>query len=265
MTSCRPDTALLLQQRSVGRIDLRMGCDGPQIIREAGAAKVRLPRGSAEAILINTSGGLAGGDEHALDIACAAGASLTVTSQAAERVYRTLGPPARIAAMLQAEAGSSLHWLPQETILFDGASLERRYEIRLARNATFIALEPLAFGRREMGETIRTLHLSDRWRIYADGNLIHADELRLDGPVPSSIATLGGAGALATVVIVSPDAERYVDAIRNILGPRGGASAWNGKLIARAVAADGHSLRKLLIPMLMAVLGSTALPKVWTM
>jgi urease accessory protein len=259
------DTSRLLKQRSVGELRLEMGVDGPLVMREAGASKVRLPRGSRQAILINTSGGLAGGDHLSLDIRCTQSASLTVTSQAAERVYRTLGPPAVIQANFQAARGASLLWLPQETILFDGASLERHYDIDLAPGATFIALEPIVFGRHEMGETARAVRILDRWRIRLDGKLMHADDLRIDSSLSQSAATFAGAGAMATLIVVANDAERHIDLLRDILGDQGGASAWNGKLVARCLAGDGYGLRKLLIPMLMAVVGEKAVPRIWTM
>ena len=112
-----------------------MGAHGLKRMREAHAAKVRIPQGSHEAILINTGGGLAGGDRFTFTITAEENARLTVTSQAAERVYRSLGPAADVEVRLAAHAGATLMWLPQETILFDGAALTRRITADLAEDA----------------------------------------------------------------------------------------------------------------------------------
>ena len=256
-------TERLLEQRSAGSIKLHMGPRGPRVLRESGAAKVRLPHGGSEAILINTSGGLAGGDRLHVDIACAAGTRLCVTSQAAERVYRTLGPPAVAHYNLAVGAGATLLWIPQETIVFDRAALARSYTVELAEEATFLAVEPLVFGRRAMGERVALLDLKDRWRVRRAGHLIHADDFAIDGVLPASPATLGTAGALATLIYVGADAEPARDRLRAVLGAGDGASAWTGKLVARLVAGDGFDLRKRLVAALSAILGQDALPRVW--
>jgi urease accessory protein len=257
-------TAALLRQRSTGAVKLVMNAGGIATLREAGASKVRLPRGSTEAILINTSGGLAGGDTISITAATGAGASLTLTSQAAERVYRSLGPPAEIDVTLQAAAGSHLFWLPQETILFDGAGLTRRYDVTLDDGAEFLALEAILFGRIEMGETIQQVSVRDRWRIRRRNALLHADDFVIDGPLPQTAATLRNAGAMATLIIMSERAEFLVDRLRAALEGDCAVSAWNGKLIARIVAGDGFQLRKTVIKGFLALQGFVSLPKVWT-
>jgi urease accessory protein len=255
----------LLAQRAFGSVHVRMERTGPAILRDEGAAKCRLPRGSSDAILINTSGGLAGGDRVEIRAEAGAGAALTLTSQAAERVYRTLGPAAHVSVDLSAEAGARLFWLPQETILFEGASLTRRISVDLAEDATFLAAEAMVFGRRAMGEHVNGIQLRDRWSIRRAGTLIHAEALALGPDFPSTPATLEGAHAVATVLLVSAGAERLLDQVRALLGPRDGASAWNGKLIARCVADDSLALRKTLVPLLSACVGPSAMPKVWSL
>jgi urease accessory protein len=251
--------AHLLAQRSFGAITLHMETSGPQILREAGASKLRLPQGSTQAIIINTGGGLAGGDRFVHNFTCGTGAALTLTSQAAERVYQTLGPPAVIQTELTAEQGAQFFWLPQETILYDGASLARTYDVKMAEDATFLALEPIVFGRVEMGETIKSVHLKDRWRIWRGDKLIHGDDVALGPNLPHSIATLRGA-AMATLIYVSPHAETHLKSLQKICA----CSAWNGKLVARFVAKDGFTLRKALIPAINTLAGQEALPKIWT-
>jgi urease accessory protein len=254
---------LFHRQRSQGRVDLAVGARGLKRLREEGAAKVRLPPGSNEAILINTSGGLAGGDQFAVSVTAGRDAVLSLTTQAAERCYRTLGPPALVHAQCMAEDGSRLFWLPQELIIYDGASLERRLEADVAASSRFLAVETLVFGRQASGETVRSAVIKESWRIRREGRLVFAEEFGFDGALPKSLATFDGAAALATVVLVAEDAEEQLEATRQLLNEAGGASAWNGKLVARLLAPDGFGLRKTLVPLLRRLAGPQGLPRIW--
>lgn len=256
--------ARLLDQRSVGEVTLRMERSGPAVIRELGASKCRIPKGSNEAILINTSGGMAGGDLISVNATAGEGAALTLTSQTAERVYRSLGPAAEVNVMLNAEAGATLLWLPQETILFEQCALQRRLDVELHEQSTFLAVEPLVFGRLEMGEDINALDISDRWNVRRGGRLLHAEHFKIGPQLLRTLATLGDNRAMATLLFASPDAEKRLQALREVLGKNDGASAWNGKLVARLVARDGFHLRKTLIKVLNACVGENNLPKTWT-
>jgi urease accessory protein len=116
-----------------------------------------------------------------------------------------------------------------------------------------------------MGETVRNVHLHDRWRIRRDGRLIFADDLLISGAVPETAATLKGARSIATVLLVSPRAESLVERARSLIGDDGSASAWSGKLVARLLAGDGFSMRKRLIPLLRLLSQGEDLPKVWSL
>ncbi len=252
------------QQRSVGKISLSVTSIGLKRLREEGSAKVRFPHMGREAILINTGGGLAGGDDFTFDIEVGGDAQLTITTQAAERVYRTLGPAAVVHTQLKVAEGATLYWLPQESILFDGSSLDRKLEVELAATSRFIAVEPVLLGRPESAEVISQIAFRDCWRVKQNGKLIFADDLHLNGPLPISKATLNGAGAMATLLCIAPEAEKHLAALRFAIGENGAASFWNGKLVARFVAKDGFNLRKSLIPALAVLAGVENLPKVWT-
>jgi urease accessory protein len=253
-------TTAFHQQRSFGRVDLSVSSQGLSRMREEGSAKVRFPFGGHDAILINTGGGLAGGDHFQFHIEAEPHGKLSVTSQAAERVYRTLGPAAEVHTHLKAGEAAQMYWLPQETILFDGAALTRKLTVDLAPTAKFIAVEPVIFGRPEAQEKISHISFRDGWRIRVGGKLIYADDIALEGVPPVSKATLNGATAMATLVYVGPDCETKRDDLRSICA----ASAWNGKLVARLLAKDGFTLRKTLIPALAVLAGADNLPKVWT-
>lgn len=238
-------------------------------LHQSGSCKLRLPRtyGSGrEAILINTSGGLTGGDQLTTVIDVGAGAEMTVSTQACERAYRSNEGPAKVKTELVVGTGGRLDWLPQETILFDGSRLKRTCHIDLDEGAELLAIESVVLGRTAMGEVVRDGSFHERWRVRKGGRLVHADDIRLDGDIDSlaaAAATMGGAIALATILFVSAVADRFIDSVRNALGDTGGASAIEGKLIARVTAGGSYDLRRRVIPALAALRGTRPLPKAW--
>ena len=159
-------------------------------------------------------------------------------------------------------------WMPLETIVYEEGALSRRLDVELAEDATFLAVEPMVFGRHAMGEVVQSVSVHDRWSVRQGGKLIHAENFRLGPEWPQSKATFGSSCAMATVLLVSPHgkslAESLIDVVRSKLGPDDGASAWNGKLVARLVAKDGFHLRKSLIQVFAACVGREHLPKTWT-
>ena len=258
-------TAALLQQRANGHVKLHMKAGGVEHLREVGSAKVRLPPSSREAYLINTAGGLAGGDSFSYDFKLNKGSALTITGQAAERVYRSLGPPARIENLIKLEASSALHWLPHETILFDGASLDRRINIDMENQSRFLGIEATIFGREASGENIDSIFFREEWRIKRGGKLIHSDVIKLDGALPNSIATMGDNRAIATIILIDPNSNIDLEKLRETIGRHGGASAWNGKLVARLIAKDGMILKKTIVSALSVLASPTELPKTWAL
>ena len=255
-------------QRSVGKLAFEIGTGGVLVrMREEGCGKLRLPAllaGQApEAIIINTSGGLAGGDLFELKVE--AKSDLCLTTQAAEKIYRSLGQETQVFTRLVGRDKARLLWLPQETILFDGARLERSFEADLQENATLLAVETVILGRRAMGESLVDFFLHDRWRIRRGGRLAYADDLRLDPARVQGLAALNGTTAFATLVFAGPRAESFLEPLREIIADYGGVSAWDGKLVARLVGVDGFYLRKSLIPALKLLAAPNDLPKVWTL
>lgn len=238
-------------------------------LHQDGSAKVRFPRMAdniPEAVLINTAGGMTGGDEFGTEVELEAGARATLTTQACERIYRSTGSLVTVTNRIGLHAGARLDWLPQETILFDGGRIYRRLEVDLTRDAELLISESIVFGRAAMSETVRSGTFRDRWRIRRDGKLVFADELCFDGDIASQLARpaiLAGNAAIATVLLLASECERFLEPVRKIVGDAGGASAWNGKLLARIVAPDSLSLRRVLIPLLVAVSAGRSLPKVW--
>jgi urease accessory protein len=237
-------------------------------VHEAGSLRVRCPGAPAqelEAVLINTAGGVAGGDRFSLELAAGEGTQLVVTTAAAEKVYRTLGDAATIDVKLDVAARATLAWLPQETILFDRARLSRSIDVTLAADARIILAEAVVFGRSGMGEMVQEGALGDRWRVRRGGRLIYAETVRLNGAIAAQLAepaVARGGVAIATVLIVPGD-DATVAAVR-ALAAEGevGASAWNGLAVVRLCAIDGATLRRDLVHVMTAVRG--ALPRIWT-
>lgn len=202
-----------------------------------------------EAVLVTTSGGIAGGDRFRISVATEPGAALLVTSQAAEKVYRSLGSDAHCTVSLRVEAGAWLEWMPQETILFQGARFSRLIEANLAATGRLLASEIVVFGRLARGERFSRGRLLDRWRLHREGRLVWTDALSLEG---ESISALGqnlafaGARALAVAVYAGPDAPAHLPLARALTEAargRAGASLVNGTLLARFLAEDPAVLR----------------------
>jgi urease accessory protein len=260
--------------RAIGRIELAAhygrGITSRTRLHESGGLRTHFPGARArelEAVLINTAGGIAGGDRFDLAIAAGDGARLTVTSAAAEKVYRSLGPDATIRVKLTAGAGAAIAWLPQETILFDGARLDRTIDVELAPDARLIFAEAVVFGRIGMGETVAHGAIADRWRVRRGGALVYAETLRLDGAIAEKLgrtAIANGGAAIATVLIVPGSAETLAPlrALGADLRGEVGTSAWNGIAVARLCAADGAALRHDLVALLTALRGRS-LPRLW--
>lgn len=236
-------------------------------VYEDGPLRVRFPNTSEralEAVLVNTAGGIVGGDRHALDIGVGNGAALTFTTAAAEKIYRALGPGAEISVKLDVGAGGRLTWLPQETILFDQAKLDRRIEVDLAADARILIAEAAVFGRTAMGEAVRQGAFVDRWRVRREGKLVFAETVRLDGEIERMLAepVVANAGiAIATVLAVPGDEAQIERARQRTFCGEVGVSAWNGLAIARLCAKDGESLRRDLAAIVAAFGG--LLPRLW--
>jgi urease accessory protein len=239
----------------------------PLTIAERGGYRVRFPR-TGEGVLINTGGGMAGGDRMNVGIAAAAGADAVFTTQSAEKIYRSDGPDTEIAVTLTLGSRSRLAWLPQEQILFDGARLSRTLDVTLSADASLILVESVVFGRLAMGERVRTGQFRDRWRIRRDGRLVFAEDVRLDGAVAETLArsaVANDARALATALHVAPDAERLAHDARDLLAGAScecGLTAFDGMVLARFLSADPQALRADLVRFVEA-LRREPMPRSW--
>jgi len=243
-----------------------------------GAGKARLPREAARGLkdvtLINLAGGLTGGDVLRQRLVWEAGAQAGATTQAAEKIYRAAADDARIRTALAVGPGAWAEWLPQETILFEGAALDRRLTIELEGDGRLLAVEPLVFGRLAMGEHLRHTRLRDRLEVRVDGRRVWLDVNRLAPPVEALLdraALGGGARAMATMLYVAADAGERLAQLRAIVDDAAvtaGVSRLGPVAVARFVAAEPFRLRGALIAALgraRAELGGwpACLPRAW--
>ena len=258
--------------RGAVRFDVRLedGATRRGDLHESGSLRVRFPSPEGEglsAVLVNTAGGVAGGDRFDIDIAAEEGARLTLTTAAAEKVYRATGAAAQLNIGLKIAAGAHLAWLPQETILFDQARIARRIDIELAESASLLLCEIVVFGRAAMGERTRHGEFVDRWRLRRGGRLVFAETVRLNGEVGDKLAkpaVAKGGAAIGTALIVPGD-EALVERLRETSESSSGEvgiSAWNGFAMARFCAQDAMRLRADMMAVL-ARASRAPLPRLW--
>lgn len=268
-------TPPLQRARGVGRIATKQRGDATHLdtLFQEGCGKIRLPNThstSLEAVLINTAGGITGGDHLQWGADVAAGGHLVLTTQACERSYRSTGDFARVETHLKVGAGAHLDWLPQETILFAASKLDRILWVDLEEGATLTAIESVLLGRDAMGEDAADALLRDRWHIRRQGRLVHAEATRLDAASAerSSLSLLAGNRAFATVLHIASTADRaeaLCTRLRDAMPAGGaiGASANGERLVIRVIAPTGLALRRLIVPILIELTGAGSLPRLW--
>src|SRR5262245_6254153 len=238
-----------------GRIVLSSSDRGTRIenIFEQSPIRIMFPRTKhsavREAVLINTAGGIAGGDRLEYSVAALSNASIAVTSQAAEKVYRSLNEPARIATSLKTLESAKLAWLPQETIVFNWARLHRTTETELFSGAELLALEWLVLGRAAHGEAIVGGEISDSWRVKKDGRLIWADSFRITDevfPHLNNKALLSNYTAIATLIYFGPYLDKRLDFLRGILASlqcKCAVTFVNGLIVLRFASTESSDLK----------------------
>jgi len=262
------------QPRAVGSVMMSTktaaGRSALEDLRQSGAMKALFPRpdtAALQAIVINTAGGVTGGDNFTLTARAGENSHLSLTTQAAERAYQA--QPEQIASVsnrLFASRGARIDWLPQETILYESCAMRRQMSVELDEGASLLLVEPLVFGRAAMGEVLRHGSFSDRIDIRRKGQPLYLDAMTLQGDIAGHLASSGvaaGAGALATVVYVAADAERHLAPVRASLPEMAGVSLIQSDLlVARILAPDSFALRQSLIP-IPKHLTNDALPRSW--
>lgn len=272
----RSETVLPAYIRARGMIDASFGPgrNGTTIhdLKESGGYRLKFPHAPiCEAIIVNTGGGMAGGDHLHVSLNLGENAQVMCSTQSAEKIYRSDGAVSVVENRLQLADQAHLVWLPQETILFDRARLRRQLNVNMSSSAQFLACEILVLGRHAMGETLQDAELVDHWDIFRDEHLVYAERLRLQGDLQKHLkrkAVGGGARAIATLLYVSQNAESRLDDLRNFMSQNPedctewGASAWNGLLCLRALSSNPFVLRRVMA-LCLTYLNQNPLPRVW--
>lgn len=228
-----------------------------------------------EAVLVNTSGGIAGGDRLQTNVTAMNNASITVTTQAAEKIYRAIDESAHIKTTLIACDSAKLAWLPQETIIFNRARVCRRTEIEVSSGSELLALEWFVFGRTAHGEKVCAGNIMDSWRVKKEGRLVWADSFRVAEdvfPHLSRKALLSDCTAVATLLYFGLELEERLQLIRAqsvSLDCQCGATLVRGMVVARFAARSSFELKAALRNLLQEfgkqlAPGPFRLPKMWS-
>lgn len=255
ISPCDPPTAAVHGIADLG-FDRRDGASALIHLYQRSPLRVLFPRPVEAdvplAALVVTSGGLVGGDRLDVSVRVGARAAAVVTGQAAEKVYRSLGESCRLDVRLAVESEGCLEWLPQETILFEGARLNRRTRLDIAAGARVMAGEVVVFGRAARREVLTRGAVTDTVEVWRAGRLVFADTFRMEddlAAVRASPAALAGAAAIASFIHVDDDPDRAVAVARELQAAstaptvRASATLVGGVMVARWQGADAFSVR----------------------
>jgi urease accessory protein len=267
----RPSDHDLQRAQGSGRLVVSGSDRGTRIVDvyERSPIRIMFPKinhAIEEAVLINTAGGVAGGDRLQYDVTALPNSSIAVTTQAAERIYRALDQPARISAALTVHEDAKLAWLPQETIVFNSARLHRQMDVHVSSGAELIALEWLVLGRAAHGEQMTNGSITDSWRVKKDGRLVWADSFRITDDIFPHLhqkALISNYSTVGTLIYFGPDFEARLETLRDISTSSQchcAATAVAELIIARFAAKDSLDVRHALRTFLQE---SSRIPKMW--
>lgn len=247
-------------------------------LHQQGSARIRFPNsgpGALQAVLLNTAGGLTGDDCIEWDVEATTYSRLCVSTAACEKVYRTHGPVAVQNTTATVAPHARLDWLPQETIVFNGAALKRSLDAHVDVKATALFVESLILGRQAMNESLSSACIHDRWRIHRGGSLLHAEDLRLnfnDTSVARRQSALHHFSAISTLLLISAEPREYLNhqanRVRQLISTndadtQAGVSVLDHRLVVRVLSVSSFRLRQFLIPCVELLNEGEPIPPVW--
>lgn len=244
--------------------------------------------GVCHVYLLHPPGGLAGGDELVLDARVHSGAATLITTPAATKFYRSAGKPSRQQQSLHVASGSSLEWLPQDSILFGGSRVEIDTRIALEAGARFVGWEQTSCGRPWSGDHYAAGSLEQHTQIEVAGEprLVETLRWRAGERILTADWGLAGFGVCGALYAFPADSQLLahvreglgaatpsIDALTEVTAPattdlRCGATLLGDLLVVRCLARKPESLRNLLealwSTLRSAVIGRTpCAPRIW--
>jgi urease accessory protein len=221
--------------------------DGPLVVQKA-----LYPEGEkvCHAIIVHPPGGIAGGDELGLEVKTKECTSALLTTPGATKWYRSAG--AWATQSLAFGVQGLLEWLPQETIVFDGALARTSCEVDLAADAGLIGWDIVCLGRTGSGEKFRRGSYRSSIRLRREGRLLWMERGRIDGggSLLDSPAGLGGNPVFGTLFATSPLLDRKILEILRVENPiegKGAVTLLPGILLARYLGESSEAARRYFI------------------
>ena len=269
---------LLKDQRCLGYVNLKIGKSkngSAQIFshREQGNLKARLIHNydlNDELIIINTAGGLTSGDLNLNSIQVDCDTSLNITTQSMEKVYNCKNLLANAYTNIIVGNNSYVSWMPLETIFFNGGKLRRRLNIDLKSSSNFFGVETLIFGRKAMGEIVKSGELDDALQIYKNNKLLYSDFNKIKGNIDKKIfksLVLKGNNIFCNVVFTGKKLRMYEKKILSYANKSKyffGVSVVNGVLLIKILAKNIIDIRDFLSDLVKIFGKNFNLPKIWS-
>lgn len=150
--------------------------------------------GTCHTIVVHPPGGIAGGDRLAIAVTLGESSAALLTTPGAGKWYRSSGPAASQSLAFEVKPGASLEWLPQESIVFNGALANVTTEVRLEGDAAYLGWDIVCFGRTASGERFATGELRTRTQVSRNGRRLWLEQGRIDGDDPLFTSPVGMAG-----------------------------------------------------------------------
>ena len=216
--------------------------------------KALYPEGGAvcQAIVLHPPSGIAGGDQLEIVGGVGAGAHAQLTTPGAGKWYRSSGADASQQIRFTVGEGAALEWLPQETIVFDGARARMETRVDLAADSRYVGWETLCLGRTAAGERFEKGEISLFFRVDRNGRPIWLERGHVAGndPILASPAGWSGHAVCGTLLCSFPElpqqAATLLEALRAIAPADGalhGISALPGLLVARYLGDSSEAAR----------------------
>jgi urease accessory protein len=266
----RAELALDYERRGPRTVLAARRHDGPLLVQ-----KPFYPEGEdvCHSIIVHPPAGIAGGDSLQLHARAGEHARVLLTTPGAAKWYRSAGPWARQKIIADIGPGACIEWLPQETILFDGALAEMKTDIRLAKDASYIGWEILCFGRTGSGETYQHGACRINTWVRREDKLLWVERGCIEGEalLARSPAGLGNKTVCGSLLAVSEVISRELLEACRAVDARTGATAVTrlpGMIIARYLGDSSEAAKNYFVAvweqLRPALAGKTATaPRIW--